>query len=132
MIRLAIKKYPKFSISRYELKRHSSTYTKKSISYFKQYYSRSCIYFLIGGDSLRDMHSWSGGYGLLDQCNFAVGLRPGISKHNKAHKNIIILKERMPDIASREIRKELKKPRSIRHLVPEQVRTYIKKKKVYA
>lgn len=81
---------------------------------------------------MRDMRSWSGGYGLLDQCTFVVGVRPGGSFKNKFLRDkIIILRQKMPDVSATEVRQRLQRRKSIRGLVPEPVCRYIEKKKLY-
>lgn len=135
MLRLAVGKHKQCIISRYEIDRKKTTFTRQSIRYFKKRYKRSTVFFLVGGDSLLEMRSWYGGYSLLKELPFLVGMRPGVSipctfKKNKG--SIIILRGRMPNISATRIRSRIKRNLSIKGLVPEQVRKYIRKNKLYA
>ncbi|MFH1378870.1 MAG: nicotinate-nucleotide adenylyltransferase [bacterium] len=131
MLRMAAGKKTTYRISTYELKRKKTTFTRQSVKHFKNYYKNSKIYFLIGGDSLAEMGSWAGGYGLLNTCQFVAGLRPGSTIRKKRRKNIVVLRKSMPNISATGIRKLIKKKKSIAGLVPSNVNSYIKKHKLY-
>lgn len=58
MIRLAIKSFPYFEVSRFEIDRKDVSYTIETINQFKQDYKDYQLYLLIGYDQLISFETW--------------------------------------------------------------------------
>ncbi|NEP85257.1 MAG: nicotinate-nicotinamide nucleotide adenylyltransferase, partial [Okeania sp. SIO3B3] len=96
-------------------------------------------FFIIGGDSLRDLPTWHAPTDLLASCRLAVIQRPGY------HPNLTDLAQHFPTLKSRldwvvapqleisasDIRQRVQTGLSIRYQVPDTVRNYIAKHHLY-
>lgn len=135
MVKLAIAKYPFFSISDIELKRRGKSWTIDTVRTFKKFYPKFKIYFIIGADTLSEIPTWKDYKKLLKICRFVVINRPGYSIKVSKMLNIIgnFIKVKIPgiNISSTEIRKRIKDRESIKKLVPEDVEKYIENKRLY-
>src|SRR3989339_776506 len=54
MLRLAVRPYPAFSISAFELNRKTTTYTYRTLEYFRARYPGAELFFILGSDSLSE------------------------------------------------------------------------------
>ena len=141
MTLLAISTNPYFFLSPIEIQRKGTTYTIDTIRYLRSQYEDMELYFILGGDSFCDMHKWKDYEELLNLCKFIVAKRPDIENKkfestfeslSQMNKNsIYILKSPLIDISSTQIRDRVKKKISIRYLVPEDIKLYIEKNKLY-
>ena len=132
MVSLAIKYNPKFDIDEFEAD-ESVHYTCDTIYYFKDKFPNDGPFFIIGSDSLSNLHSWKEGYELLNLCQFIVGVRQGagLNLPQEIIKKVIILNSAMLNISAREIRNTLEKNKSVKYLLPDEVIEYIGKHKLY-
>ena len=58
MVKRAIAGINKFAPCDWEVKREAPSYTLDTLLYFKEAFPETEIYFIIGGDSLRDFDKW--------------------------------------------------------------------------
>ena len=141
MTLLALGLNPYFFISPIEIKREGRSYTIDTISQLKAEYKSSELYFILGSDSLMEIHKWKDYEKLLKSCNFIVAKRKGLEDEklnnraveliNSYNSNIIILESPIIEISSTEIRRRVRKNKSIKYLVPELVERYIEKNRLY-
>lgn len=141
MLQLAIKDNPRFEICDIETRRAGPSYTIDTITQLKRMNPSAKYFFIIGSDSLQELHMWKEIKRLLALCTFVTFGRPGAttSRTTDLHldsrwkrrllKNFI--KGRMPDISSSNIRQRVAQGKSIRYLVSDKVAEYILKKKLY-
>ena len=87
MIRLAIKKYPYFSTSDYELKRNGKTYTYETLKDLYGDYPEHSFYFIMGADSLFYFQEWKHPEIIVKYVNILVATRD--DKGNKEIQNKI-------------------------------------------
>jgi len=138
MIALALTESSVFTVSDYELRKNTSSYTARTVQYFQQ----SCgtdtlIYWLIGADSIDDLPCWHKITDLIDQCNIATVLRGGCKKPDfarftrlwgpkrvqKLQKNII--QTPMIRISSTEVRNRISSGCDVSNLLHRAVADYI-------
>jgi nicotinate-nucleotide adenylyltransferase len=134
MTGLAIEDNPLFSISDIELKRKGKSYTVITIKELKKLYPKSKLFLLCGSDVLDELKTWKSPDEIYKLIKVIVGVRPGynkIKKDNKYAKKSIIEQINGLEVSSTEIRKRVKKGKSIRYLVPDKARNYIRKKGLY-
>lgn len=132
MLKIALKPFPPFTISRYELNRERSTYTYQTIIWFSRLYANSQIFFIMGSDSLSELATWKKPELILSSCAIITGKRTGISlKNNKYKESILFLKKPIANISSSRIRKNIVQGKSIKGLVPVKVLQYIKRNNLY-
>ena len=128
-------------ISTWEIEKGGISYTYDTIIHFKEVYSDSELWFIMGGDSLMKLENWYKGKDLLKVCNFAVGTRPmddnsaldsTIEKLSKSYgTEIYKVMKPMLNINSTMVRDKLDKNEPISGLISPQVESYIYEYKLY-
>lgn len=83
MIERAIKPYPFFELSDYELKREGPTYSADTFSLLKKEHPDTKYYFIIGGDSLDYFEDWHLPDVILQNCTLVVAPRATELKEKK-------------------------------------------------
>ena len=134
IVKLAIKDNKYFSLSDYEIKKSTPSYTYQTIEYFKKLYPADELYFIIGADMLKQIHTWKKGIKILDYCKFIVGLRPKFSIKSiskSIYQKVIFIRIPYVDISSTNLRDRVKNSQSIKYLTPEPVIDYIIRHKLY-
>jgi nicotinate-nucleotide adenylyltransferase len=145
MVRLAVAGNPAFTVSDIELRRPGVSYTVDTVRALREKLGAGTqIYFLIGMDTVAELGAWREIARLARLCKFVPLSRPGHSSANAAALERAvgrlparaILKRAlvMPliGISSSEIRRRAAAGRTIRHLVPDAVAAYIRRKHLYA
>lgn len=136
MIQFAIEGIPEFSFSDFELRRDGITYTSDTLSLLKEKHPDWDIYFIIGGDSLLSFEKWHKPEIILQYCTVLAAPRKGM-KYSEAEKlckkisrklsgNIVPFRMKQLRISSRQIRKRVKKGKTLTGLCPVSVSRYIK------
>ncbi|MCQ9208192.1 MAG: nicotinate-nucleotide adenylyltransferase [Omnitrophica bacterium] len=130
MIALAIKSNPVFKVSDLEIRRGGLSYSIETVRAFKSIYAHRNLYFIVGSDFLREFSTWKDIAKLSKSCKFVIAQRPGFVI-KRLHKNMQSISITAFDISSTDIRKRIRLKKSIQYLVPEEVRKYILRKKLY-
>ena len=130
MVELAVCGNPHFEVSSFEAKRAGKSYSIDTVRHFASVFPGAKLFFIIGCDALSTLHQWKDIEKIISMVDFVVVNRPGDFKSNQTIKHHSVF---MPgiDISSSDIRERLRRKKSIRYLVPEDVRGYIKKKGLY-
>lgn len=145
MVRLAIIAEPLFEFSDYDLSRAGPTYTIDTVLHFRRELGAgAALFWLIGGDSLRELTSWKRLPELVRECTLLTAARAGFAHVDwTPFRELIgdagirclqdgILVTPTVEISSTDIRRRLREGKSIRYLVPESVREYIAAHGLYA
>lgn len=143
MLRMAIGDDPRFEVSALELERRGPSYTIETIKALQAERPTATLHFIIGTDSLLELHQWYLVGQLLELCEFVTMLRPGFPVehlteerlHLPARWGSRLLANLFPghaaDISSTDIRRRVAAGRSIRYLVPAAVARYIAAEGLY-
>ena len=156
MVRLAIGGNPAFAFSDIENRREGRSYTVETISHFRKTFGKDLdIYFIMGQDAFEDIRLWKSWRRLLTLCHFIIMTRPGWRKgslrralppgdakrfpydasvrgYRGPSGHILSFTTVTPlDVESRDVRQRVAAGRSIRYLVPEEVRGYIERHGLY-
>jgi nicotinate-nucleotide adenylyltransferase len=141
MVRLAIRGNPAFEADDIEIRRGGVSYTVDTLRELRRRNPGARLYFIIGADSLRELHRWREVERLVKLCTFVTVPRPGFQprpvvdpKLDPATRRRLrqhVLRGHACDIASREIRDRVARGLSIRYLLPDAVRDYIRRRKLY-
>ena len=130
MVELAVRTNPHFEVSPFEVEKKGKSYSIDTVGHFAKAFPGVQIFFIIGYDALVGLHQWKAIDEILKIVEFIVVNRPGnfTNLHHIKHSSV-----RMPgmDISSSHIRQLVKQGKSIRALVPEAVREYIERNKLY-
>ncbi|MCX5715673.1 MAG: nicotinate-nucleotide adenylyltransferase [Candidatus Omnitrophica bacterium] len=129
---LAIEGNPHFEVSRVEIEVKQKSYSIDTLQKFREKYGpKADFFFITGSDSLKELSSWKNIDDVFRLANFIVAKRPGFPI-GRAPKEVRVVVITEAEVSASEIRKRLKEKRSIRYLVPEKVRDYIDKYKLYS
>ena len=119
MLKSAIRGQSFFSLSEIELEREGISYSFDTVCSFRQRYRRKDLFFLMGSDSLLDIHLWYRIEELVRECQFILIERPGFDLKEISHRKLKISEKAFKvltahvfkcnpvDISSREIRKRV-------------------------
>jgi nicotinate-nucleotide adenylyltransferase len=136
MLEAAVCDNPFFEPLRIEMERGGISYSIDTVRALQELYPEDEFLFLIGADTLPELHTWHAIYELLDLCTFAGFARPGFDRDGLQHQ--IKLDAPWPErllanfvechwigISSTEIRRRVAEGMSIRYLVPPEACMYI-------
>jgi nicotinate-nucleotide adenylyltransferase len=137
MLELALAEHSRFSISLLEAELPAPSYTVDTLLELRKRLAGQ-FYFLIGADSLLELHLWHRQAELLSLSNFAVISRPGISLDAMRQAiarlpgNFVLLVNRLKEnISSSAIREQLRRGEKI-ELLDRRVAGYIEAERLYA
>jgi len=126
-----------------EVRREGPSYSIDTVEQLREEYPGMELCFLIGSDTLPELHSWHRIYDLLERCRFITFLRPGHGPEMPEPESLRLdppwperlLKDVMTgrriDISSSDIRHRVAEGMSVRYMVPRAVETYIAEHGLY-
>lgn len=144
MLESAIEDDPRFEISDIEIRRNGTSYSIDTVTQLKRLSPSTEFHFIIGADSLLELHLWKDIGTLLKLCTFVTFDRPGVNTSRIQPKDLNLdppwpgklLKNvatgHLLDISSSDIRHRVAEGMSIRYLVPQSVEMYIAEHNLYA
>jgi len=141
MTGLALEDNPRFALSTIEIDREGNSYTCETLMELKEKYPEQEYYLIIGADNLFTIEEWKNPQQIFDNCKVLAAVR-GAKKTADMEKQVAYLEEKfgakielLPikhiDISSSMIREKIESQKSVRYIVPEKVRQYIIKNKLY-
>ncbi|HRR96186.1 MAG TPA: nicotinate (nicotinamide) nucleotide adenylyltransferase, partial [Candidatus Ratteibacteria bacterium] len=134
MVKIAVSDNSFFDVSDIEIKKKSPSYTYITVKKMKKMYNNYNIFFIIGQDSLLDLPNWYNANKLIKEVDFIVAKRTIDFKYEKNENfpvNFKLSNSPIIGISSTYIRTCIKERKSIKYLLPEKVRMYIKKENIY-
>lgn len=137
MLEKAIEDNPDFEICDLEIRRGGTNYTIDTIRHLRKIYPQHELFFIIGSDSLMELHQWKEVNEVLRLCQFVTFIRPGFDLKKASTqnpkldsalsqsllKNVVAVHQ--VDISASDIRHRIAEGMSIRYLVPNAVEIYI-------
>lgn len=139
MLELALAGHPAFRVNQLENERTGPSYTADTLDLLARQHPEHEWALLVGGDTLRDLHTWYEPGRIVARASLLVMARPGAAVPSAGE-----LEERLGtpvrlsmvdvpliDISSSDIRTRLSQGRSIRYLLPRAVEVYAQEKKLY-
>ena len=110
MVKMAIKDYPGFEISDYEIKKQGYSYTYETLKYLKGDEGDVEVFFIAGADSLMDIEKWKNPELVLSNCTFVAFNRGEYNKEtlevqkkklqDKYNSNIIFISQQERDVSA--------------------------------
>jgi nicotinate-nucleotide adenylyltransferase len=133
MVRLATSGRPKFGVSSIEMRRKGISYTIDTLHEIEKIYRGATVYLIVGGDNFASFKSWKSVDEIAKLATIVVYKRKPLKKETTRPKmaKLVHLRGALLDISSTMIRDRVKRGESIRFLVPESVRRFIDKNKLY-
>lgn len=140
MAMLATCSNPRFQVSDMEMHRQGPSYSRDTLAQLTaEHGDDTDFYFIVGADSVENLHTWNRIDELLAMCHFVGASRPGCmpdmnrigKRFGQLAAKIHCLETPELEISSTEIRRRVQQGRTIRYIVPEAVEQYIYKEKLY-
>jgi len=143
MLERALQDNLQFELLDIEIVRGGPSFAVDSVREVRRLYPEAELFFIIGADTLTELHLWRDIYALLELCSFATISRPGsdIAELTEPDLNLdppwpskllaSVARGRMVDISSSDIRHRVAEGMSIRYLVPALVEMYITEHRLY-
>ncbi len=143
MLEEALRPEPTFSVCTIELDRGGTSYAFDSVMLLRDRYPHAEICFIIGGDTLPELHKWYRIHALLACCTFLTLARPGADPRDMDPASLRLPPEEtgkllenvetrtLMDISASHIRRSIAQGQPIRYLVPECVEVYIQSHNLY-
>ena len=149
MVEAAIVQDARFAVSDIDIVRKGATYTVQTLEILRQYFPQDQLWWLMGMDSLLQMHTWHRYADIFKLANIAVAARNGEKIQQVAPKMHALLAEALnapisssagqlrllqwqaEDISSTQIRDAVKHHQAIDAWVSKPVRDYIQTHRLY-
>lgn len=141
IVNLAIANNPAFGLLDIEVVSNETSYTYRTLEQLQHLFPDTEIYFIMGADSLSDFAYWRNPQRISELCKLLVAVRDDLDQKklipiaeqlfHDFHTEVRLLNTPNLSISSRDIRDRIHKGASIRYLVPEEVREYIRKNHLY-
>lgn len=141
MVKEAIADNPHFALSLEEMNADGYSYTYRTLERLKACYPHTEFYFIMGEDSLVDFDTWKEPQRIAELCTLVVATRDqtkpevfeALLKSRSEQFQTEFLKLATPniDISSHAIRERIRSQQSVRYYLPESVRQFIRKQRMY-
>jgi nicotinate-nucleotide adenylyltransferase len=156
MTRLAVSRHPVLKVSDLEGRRPGKSYTIHTLRLLREQFGAEAeLYYILGLDAILEIQTWKDYRELFTLSNFAVLDRPGYDRsrlgeflRREVHRDfrelpdgggfqhpsgyqVLFQETTLLEISATQIRGLVRGGRSIRYLLPEAVRRYILKHKLY-
>jgi nicotinate-nucleotide adenylyltransferase len=137
MVSAAVEGDLRFEASDVEIKRSGISYAVDTVGQLREMHPEADLHFIIGSDTLPELHQWKNVYSLLRLCQFVVFVRPGLDPASLKPEALRLdppwaerMLERLTvgrqiDISASDIRYRIAEGMSIRYLVTPEVEMYI-------
>jgi nicotinate-nucleotide adenylyltransferase len=134
MVQLAIEGNEHFLVSDFEKDLKTPGYTLAVVDYLRQNCPAAVWHLILGADNIAQFDHWHEPDELVKRVKIVVGNRPGYDREFQESQWLSRVETfNMPllEISSTSIRKSLKERKSVRYLLPEEVRQFIESKGLY-
>jgi nicotinate-nucleotide adenylyltransferase len=130
LLQLAIEGEATFKASDIEFRLPRPSYTIDTLTYLHEKYPENEFTVIMGSDSYQNIERWKNYQQLLSSYSILIYERPGYSV-NSTRTNVSIVKAPLLEISATHIRETIRQGRSIRYLVPDNVREEIDRNRYY-
>lgn len=131
LVQQSIDDNPQLRASDVEFHLPRPSYTIDTLTYLGEKYPKNSFSLIIGSDSYLNLPKWKNYSLLIERYAFLVYQRPGFELKEELPLNVTLLKAPLLEISSTEVRKLAREGKSIRYLVPEEVRKEIEENHYY-
>lgn len=141
MLKLVTDKNKNFIVSNIDMNQNRSLYTIETLEETQRQYKDKNVWFLIGSDNLKELHTWQRAEELVSKYKILVMERNEdkieeiIEKNellNCYKENIEVLSQDIrSNFSSTYVRSQIKKQKNVRYLMPDEIYEYIKKNNLY-
>ena len=107
------------------------SYTVTTLAYLKEKYPEHEFVIIIGSDSFQNLSKWKNFEIIVNNYQIIIYKRPGFEVENNIRAKILIMNAPLLEISATYIRDLIKKNKSIKYLVPENIEEEIKTNRFY-
>jgi nicotinate-nucleotide adenylyltransferase len=131
MVNTAIDGETKLKASNVEFKLPKPSYTIDTLTYLAEKYPQHEFSIIMGSDGFKNIDKWKNYQTLVKHYTFYIYKRPGFAVTQTHNAKLHILDAPLLDISSTQIRQLIKQKKSIRFLVPDEVKQEIESNGYY-
>jgi nicotinate-nucleotide adenylyltransferase len=127
LVKTAIEDDNRIKASDIEFTLPKPSYTSTTLAYLKEKNPEHEFCIIMGSDSFQNLHKWKNYEAITKEYEVYVYLRPGFDVTNHVNASLHIVDAPLLQLSATQIRQYIKEGKSIRYLVPENVREEIEK-----
>lgn len=127
LVQTAIQEDSRMKASDIEFALPKPSYTTFTLAYLKEKHPEHQFCLIMGGDSFQNLHKWKNYEVIVSDYDVYVYNRPGFEINNSINARLHIVNAPLLQLSATQIRQYIKDGKSIRYLVPENVREEIEK-----
>jgi nicotinate-nucleotide adenylyltransferase len=131
LVQTALENESKIKASNIEFKLPKPSYTVNTLAYLKEKYPQHEFHIIMGSDGFQNINKWHNAGIIINNYHIYIYKRPGFELKENFGANTTIIEAPLLEISSTYIRKLIKENKSIRFLIPENVREEIEKNNYY-
>lgn len=131
LVRLATENDNRMGVSDIEFKLPRPSYTSDTLIHLCEKHPGVSFSIIMGSDSFQNIEKWKNYKFIIDNYTIYIYNRPGFEIKDLPTGNIFILYAPLIQVSSTDIRGLLRQGKSIRYLVPEEVREEIETRRFY-
>lgn len=121
LVRLAIEYDTRLKASNIEFKLPKPSYTVNTLAYLKEKHLKNDFSIIMGSDGYQNIEKWKNASAIINHYKIFVYLRPGFEVEPIENSDTTILEAPLLEITSTHIRKLIRKKKSIKYLLPDEV-----------
>jgi nicotinate-nucleotide adenylyltransferase len=127
LVKLATEGDNRINASDIEFALPKPSYTTTTLAYLNEKYPQHEFCIIMGSDSFQNLHKWKNYEVIVKSYDIYVYQRPGYEIINALHAKLHVVNAPLLQLSATQVRKYVKEGKSIRYLVPDNVRDEIEK-----
>lgn len=127
LVKTAILDDSRMKASEIEFNLPKPSYTTSTLAYLKEKHPEHTFCIIMGSDSFQNLHKWKNYEVIVKDYDVYVYIRPGFAINNSINAKLHIVESPLLQLSATQIRQYIKDGKSIRYLVPDNVREEIEK-----
>jgi len=127
LVKLATEDDNRIKASDIEFNLPKPSFTSTTLAYLKERNPEHEFCIIMGSDSFQNLHKWKNYEVIVKEYDIYVYLRPGFEATNHVNAKLHIVDAPLLQLSATRIRQSIKEGKSIRYLVPDNVREEIEK-----
>ncbi|RKL68644.1 nicotinate (nicotinamide) nucleotide adenylyltransferase [Salipaludibacillus neizhouensis] len=132
LVTLMVNTHDSYKLCLIEMQRKGLSYTADTVQDLLEDYPNMQFSFIMGGDSLKNFHSWHKSEELQAMLPFIVIVRPGFQVPRvSVPKEVLLLEEVTVELSSSYIRKSIRSNKENKFLLLNEVYQFIKENRLY-
>ncbi|MCE3283176.1 MAG: nicotinate-nucleotide adenylyltransferase [Chitinophagaceae bacterium] len=130
LTQVAVLEDPRMRVSDVEFKLPKPSYTIDTLTYLEEKYPGYAFTVILGSDSFQNIQRWKNADLLIKNFSFIVYPRPGFTL-SETNSNVEVIAAPLLEISATTIRNNIKEGKSVRYLLPDNVREEIERSGYY-